>query len=818
MAIKKVFSLSFTGVFLFTCAAAQVTISGRIMDSVTLQPVAFANLSLEDGRTGTTTEIEGNFSLAIPSGYTGNIDISHVSYQKRILPLFYFQTHSDIFLQPAATQLQEVGIVASRLENPAFAIIRKAVDRKRENDPANLRSYQYISYSKFLITMSESSKKTDSLIQTLRARTDTVKLKRGQKRLLTFDSIANTTHFFLSESITEKQVINPDKEKEKLLALQVSGYKSPLFTNVATDYQPFSFYKDNISLLGKDFVNPISRGTFSRYDFALSDTTYLGQDTVYIIQFRPRERKLFNALQGVVSICTDGFAVKNVIASSADSTMLTTIRIQQNYDKVDGHWFPVQLNTDLDFHDYKVFGRHLIAQHRSFIKEIKINPPLQRSSFGDITTELTLPKASENKSVLDHYRNNRLDKKEIRTYTLLDSVMRKVGWIDKVIEAVVTETAPLGPFELNLNSVLKFNRYERFRLGAGLYTSSRFSKWLRLGGYAGYGFRDEQWKYGGEMKFNFNLNKDFFLRFSYAKDIYETGSSHLSREGQLIGSESFRIWRSYQYDRIESYKSEVGYRILPDVHASLFISRNEIQPTYDYQLLFNNALINHFLIAESGLTLRYIHGEHYMSLRGKKVFLGQRFPVFTFAIARAIPALDAQNFNYTRFDFTAKHQIKHRYGGKTNLFLAAGWLNGLAPYGKLYNGRGSSAARMVVDGYFQTMGLYEFTATQYASVFLNHNFGNVLLNKKLSKPEFVLYQNMGIGQLENKEAHTGPALQDFNKGFLESGIGLNNILRANYVNVAYWGFGGAVFYRYGPYQFAQPNDNVFWRLTVQLGF
>jgi len=229
-------------------------------------------------------------------------------------------------------------------------------------------------------------------------------------------------------------------------------------------------------------------------------------------------------------------------------------------------------------------------------------------------------------------------------------------------------------------------------------------------------------------------------------------------------------------------------------------------------------LISHFLIAETGLALRYVHGENYMSLRGKKIFLGQRFPVFTFSFVQAIPAFDAQNFNYTRFDFTAKHQIKHRYGGKTNLFFASGWLNGLAPYGKLYNGRGSSAAYMFVDGYFTTMGLYEFTTTRYASLFLNHNVGNVLLNKKISKPELVFYQNMGIGQLENQGAHTGVTLQDFSKGYIESGIGLNNILRARYVNIAYWGFGGAVFYRYGSYQFAQPSDNLFWRLTVQFGF
>ncbi len=810
--------LTAIGFFVCSLASGQQLIRGKIIDSLSLQPVAFANLSLEDGKSGTTTEIEGNFSLTIPQGYTGLVYITHVSYQTRILPLSYLKNNQIIAVLPGSTQLMEVVVTGTKEENPAFRIIRQAIAHKKDHNPANLKSYQYISYNKFLVTMSGSSRRTDSIIQKLKARPDTVKLKKNQKRLLSFDSLLQTTHLFLSESVTEKQVVNPDKEKEKLLALQVSGFKSPLFTNVATDYQPFSFYKDNISLLGKDYVNPINKGTFSRYDFYLADTTYYNSDTVFIIKYQPKKGTFFNGLTGMLSICTDGFAIKNVIASSSDSLAYIGMRIQQNYEKVDGHWFPMQLNTDMVFRKYRFGGRTMIAQHRSFFKEIKINPTLNNSSFGDVKVELTLPKAEENKTTLDHFRNFELDKKEIRTYSYEDSVMRKVRWLDKGIEALVTQAIPIGFLDLDLSKISRFNRFESTRLGAGLYTNDRLSRWLRVGGYAGYGFRDEQWKYGGEVKFNFNQNKDLFLRLSYAKDIYETGSSHINREGQLPGSENLRIWVSSQYDRIEYYKGEIGYRLMPDVHASVFVSRNQIQPTYNYQLLFNNELTNNFLIAETGITLRYVHSESYMSLRGKKVFLGQLFPVVTFSFAQAGPWFNTQNFNYTRFDFSAKQLFKHRNGNKTRFFLAAGWVNGLAPYGKLYNGRGASSTSYLVDDYFQTMGMYEFTASKYVSLFLNHNFGNVLLNKKFSKPELMIYHNIGIGQLENQNAHQGLVLQSFDKGFIESGIGLNNIIRANYYRVAYWGFGGAIFYRYGPYQFVKTDNNVFARLTFNLTF
>ncbi len=809
--------LTLFGILLILPATSQIVIRGRLIDSLSRRPIAFANLTLSDGRSGTTSEIEGNFSLSIPPGYTDSIYISHVSYRRRVASLNYLQNHAVISLRPGATQLREVEVSATKLENPAFEIIRKAILHKKENDPASLKSYDYKAYNKFLATMSEPSEKTDSIVAALKIKRDTIKLKRSQRQFLFTDSLARKTDFFLSESVTEKEVLNPGKVKEKLLALKVSGFKSPLFTNVATDYQPFAFYDDNINLLGKDFINPVSKGTFSRYDFLLSDTSYLGKDTVFIIQFQPKHNKLFNGLSGVISICTDGFAIKNVIASSSDSLAQTALRIQQNYKKIEGHWFPIQINTDLDFKNMLLAGRHIIVQHRSYFEDIRINPELSNKEFGDIMIDLSVPKPKENQLILDRYRHNPLTIKEARAYTFMDSAMRKIIWMDRILEAVATQSARLGPVELDLTRISKINNYERLRLGAGLYTSTRFSKWLRFGGYAGYGIRDEKWKYGGEMRFNFNLNKDFYLRFLYSKDIYETGSSHENHEGQQLGSETIRFYVASQFDHIEQYKSEIGFRLMRDVHASLFVSRNEIRPTYAYNLLFNNELINTFLIGETGIAFRYVRKENYMGFQGKKIFLGQQFPVFTLSFVQAAPIANTQNFTYSRVDFASKVQIKHRYGGKTRLFFTSGYLNGLAPYGKLYNGRGASSSSYVVENYFQTMGLYEFTATKYASLFLSHNVGNVLINKKYSKPELLLFHNMGIGQLGNPKVQTGLTLQSFGKGYFESGLGLNNIFRVNYANVAYWGFGGAVFYRYGPYQLPSPSNNLFWRVTFSIG-
>ena len=792
---------------------AQSLVSGKVIDSLSLEPIAFANITLEDGKHGTTSNTEGNFSLLVPAGYTGRYYFSHVSYKKN--KLFLDPKNSTVKLQPSSTLLGELTFVAE--ENPAWKVIRKAIANKNINNPKKgLSSYQYIAYNKFLVTTNEPDKKTDSLIERLVHVPDTVTLTANEKYMLHFDSLASMSHLFLSESVTEKKVINPEKEKEKLLALHVSGYKSPLFTNVATDYQPFSFYEDVIFLLGKDYLNPISKGTFSAYNFYLIDTTYHGADSVYIIQFEPRPGKDFNSLSGMISISTDGFAIKNVIASTTDPTELTGIRIQQNYEKIDGHWFPVELNTDLDFHEYDLYGRTIRAQHRTFLKEIRINPSLDRKEFGDFEVELSAPQKDQNAALLSQYQNSPLTTKELKTYQVMDSVMRKIRWLDQGLEALVARALPAGPVDIDLSKIMMNNRYETVRLGGGLLTNDRFSKVVKLGGYYGFGFRDKQSKYGGELRLSFNQNKDFFVRFSSIHDIYETGSFHRIHEGQFPGNEVYRIWTSSRYDKLNSYKAELGYRLFQDLHTMISIANIVIRPAYDYNLTLNGELKYRFDITEAGLAIRYVRDESYMSLRGRKIFLSQQFPVITASIAKAIGLFGANDFHYSRYDFSLKHQIRHRKLGNTKLSLAAGLLNGIAPYGQLYNGRGARSTSFVVDDYFQTMGLYEFAATQFASVFVHHNFGNVLIHESFSKPELLVFHNMGIGALRHPEVHRGLALQSMDKGYVESGIGIANLLRKKYLKIGYIGLGASVFYRYGPYQLPGQKDNFVYR--INLGF
>ena len=117
---------------------AQAVISGKVIDSLSHEPIAFANITLEDGRRGTTSNIEGNFKLSVPAGYSGLFYFSHVSYRKAKLHLG--PEYNIIALQSSATVLNELTFVAE--ENPAWQVVRQAIANKNKNSPKSLTSYQ----------------------------------------------------------------------------------------------------------------------------------------------------------------------------------------------------------------------------------------------------------------------------------------------------------------------------------------------------------------------------------------------------------------------------------------------------------------------------------------------------------------------------------------------------------------------------------------------------------------------------------------------------------------------------------------------------
>ena len=74
-------------VFSSSLFAQEVRLSGTVQDAATQQPIPGANVLIEETRQGTITDVDGNFSLNVPSGTNPTLAVSFIGYQTITQPV-----------------------------------------------------------------------------------------------------------------------------------------------------------------------------------------------------------------------------------------------------------------------------------------------------------------------------------------------------------------------------------------------------------------------------------------------------------------------------------------------------------------------------------------------------------------------------------------------------------------------------------------------------------------------------------------------------------------------------------------------------------
>ncbi len=811
-----------TVVYLFLSANAYASyfVEGKVIDRVTKEPLAFVSIVIKGTQTVAYSNIEGKFRISSETPVTALV-FSYVGYRRVELaadagnPLL-------IMMDAVDHQLNEVSIVAG--ENPAHRIIRRASQNREFHNPEQIKAYTCTIYSKTCYDLVKHPGTKDSLKpDSLKAPGITGKADTSARDNINFlDRLIDQSHVFMLESVYERNYLAPGRLNETVLATKASGLKNPSFSTSATDLQPFSFYDDLFHMLDKDYLNPIAAGSTSKYFFQLEDTLYQGPDSVYIISFRPLKGKNFNGLQGLLYINTNGYAIQNVIASPYDKGLLE-LKIQQQYQFADNRqWFPQQLNYELYFRNYpsKDIGMKLTG--KSFVKEVKLNPALRKRDFGFATVTMEPEAAFHDSAYWNANRQDTLDAKEQLTYHLLDSLGAELHFDRKLktLEALTTAQLPVSVFNIDLNRLLRFNDYETVRLGFGAHTNDRLSRWFSVGGYAGYGFRDKVIKYGGDAKLNFKKNsKDYYLQYSYSDDIEEPGNP-----GYFYTTVSLtRNLLAYRMDHVIRQEVCLNLRALNYLTMNMALSRNQRTPTYPYTFyedVFSSPQAPVFNSTELRIKGRYAYQEKLVQSFGQMISSGSTYPILHFAYTNGFKTPGYGDYRFNKLSVGIEKTVTMKMLGKTNLLVEGGKLEGIVPYPYLFQGKGS----FTKDGYlfvrhtFQTMGLYEFLSDEYVNVFLSHNFGSLLFKTEKFRPEILVFTNVGYGALRDSSRHRDLDFKTMEKGYYESGLMINNIIRANYFNVCYLGLGGGAFMRYGAYAYPKWEDNMAYKFSLTVTF
>lgn len=787
----------------------QVEISGVVVHEKTRAPLPFVNVVIKETRQGLATDIEGRFKIACLPGQT--VEFRYVGYHPVNITPFVSSASLVIGLTEKVTELNEVIIRPG--DNPALKIIRRVIANRYQNDPENFSSFIYNSYNKFSCAFEPVEGYS--------------KLGKDSVRIKTF--VENNVAF-VSESYTEKKYERPNRHKEVVLGNRFSGIKDPFFAFLATDFQPFGFYKEIIPLLGKNYLNPIGSGSLDRYDYTLMDTIYHEPDSVFVINFQPLQGKSFDGLKGQLYISTDGYAIEHVLARPDDDHLLMESRIQQKYEKHDGHWFPVVLNSELIFTEYRIQGIRPYYYSRSYLSNIRIGPEINKKDFDLLNVSFDRQANSQPDDFWDSHRLDQLSKKESNTYKRYDSLgtkLKSLNTMMKFAEGLLVGKFRAGGFYLPVEHLFRFNQYEGLRMGLGLQTGESISRLFSLEGYGAYGLKDKALKYGAAVRINMNERTDAFFRVSYLKDVMEPGVPGFMKGPALNGGESFRRWLTARMDSVYQLRGEFSFRPFPFSRVQVYLEEQRRNPAYPYQYQTpsdTTIRLKEFTSASIGLQWRYAFRESFTQIGNSRIVTNTANPQLQMAVSRSIAGLLDGQYDFTKIEVRFDHNINWSAGGKTIYELTGGFSWGQIPYPFLYNGKGTLYENTLSQGifihnYFQAMGLYEFASDEYACLFLEHNLGRLAgTRSEYFRPELTLVQNIGWGSLKNRALHQQVSFKTMEKGYYETGIMITNILRFRYISLLHFGLGGGVFYRYGPNALSTSSENTVWKLFMSVSF
>lgn len=807
--------------------AQEVYFTGRVLDSLTREPLAFVSIVYDQTGRGVVTNLEGNFRIPRSAGVTF-LKLRYVGYRDRTIPVSALrkQTGSVIMMTPQPYDIGEVKVYPT--ENPAHRIIRRASENRNRNSPES-GPFSYISYDKLVFGLEPDTARTvapDSIPSLPFDLPDTLKYGMDQKGRIDVQRFIDKQYLFMMETVGSRKFLTPEKNREEIIASRVSGISQPSFVVMARQFQSFSFYDNFITIANRQFLNPIASGSTDKYFFLIQDTLFTDRsDTVFIISFRPYKGRNFDGMKGVLYINSNGYALQNVIAEAYEQKDdFLKVSIQQQYDFVnDTRWFPVLINTTIFFSNIQPgaqFGNmRLVGTGKSTIVNINFNPVFSPNEFSNVAIDVRPDAHRQSEDTWNAYRTDSLNARERETYRVIDSI-GKAEHLDRTMtsfETLLTGSLPGRYFSFDLRRFIGYNTYEGFRFGAGGQTTREISKFFTLGGYLAYSLRDKAFKYSGSLTLNLLPKHEIALTMAYRDDVRESGGIRFHEPWNISGSAFVRDYMIEVMDISREAEAALGFRAVKYLTTQLYVSRGYYTPTngYGYSLGDTNPqlMLTAFHISEAGLRLRYAYGETFFKTpRGNQFSMGTKYPVVCVNLTRGGNAWYG-DFNFWRMEFKLTKIFQTKSFGDSRIALVGGRVTGEVPYSRLYAALASyKPFTLESEQSFGTMRLNEFLSDRFVGLFFKQDFGKLLFKPRGKfQPEIALVHNLGFGTLSDTGHHENITWKTFEKGYFEGGLLINNIFR---VQLLQYGLG--VMYRYGPYAYPKTIDNFAFKMTLQI--
>ena len=562
--------LLFLSIFIFhfsLCAAQEVTsLQGVVVDADTGEKLPFVQIYFikpaSEGslatQYGTTSDLDGSFSLSNPAGYT-TINFQMVGFKTEMYTLRTGQQKKNIKikLKPDVYGLQDIVVTPKhqkqkyrRKENPAVELIKNVIAHKDSSQIKSSDRYTASTYHRMSFAIDNF----------------TPDFKKGiWRHLQLMEKYIDTTGVYPSLTVSIRENLGheyyqrkPHREKKVIERKRIFGLESVLSTqsleeNMTAVFTDVDIYDDNMNLLFNRFVSPVSSAlAVSYYQYYIMDTIMMDGDSVIDLAFVPVNSESYS-FTGHLYIMNDStYKIKKYainIPPHINLNFVSHYSVEHEYKKLDnGLWAPDRTNTYCKFYltnRKKTILARQTKLYTGFDFESEINKVVFTNRIPEDTVKRDSTSISADFRYWDEHRPEPLSQYEGAVVDMVNefktnSTFNSLIMLADALSTEYVQTVPSSRFGDSkwdfgpIYNTISWNKLEGVRLRIGGQTTANLHRQLFFSGYVAFGTTDLLPKYNATLMWSFNKKR--YHMYEKLRDFIAVSAQYdVEQPGQQTG-------------------------------------------------------------------------------------------------------------------------------------------------------------------------------------------------------------------------------------------------------------------------------------------
>ena len=819
--------------------AQRTSISGTVVDADTGETLPFVqiyflksttNKGMIPSEIGTTSDLDGNFSISNTSGYN-TLHFQMLGYKTEMLTLRKGQNRKDVKIKmsPDVYGLQDIVVTPKnrkrdykRKGNPAVELIKNVIANKEKHCVQTADYYTAKTYSRMSFAL------------------DNIKVnweKPFWKNFTFVKKYIDTTGVYPSVTVSLREHINeeyyqrkPHREKKILQKKRIFGIEDLVSSgsfqeNINAIFRDVEINDNSMNLLFNRFVSPLSSTlAVTFYQYYIMDTIMVDGYPCIDLAFVPVNSESYGFTGHLYIVNDSTFRLKRYainVPPDIHLNFVSNYSVEHSYKQLpNGLWAPDRTTTYAKFYILNN-KRGMLARQTKIYTDWDLETPIPKQTFSALkadeveTNDSTAQRFGA--AAWDTLRPEPLTKYENSVYELVQEATsnQKIASMIAAVNAITTEfiaTTPARDMDLSkfdigpIYQFVSWNMLEGVRVRVGGASTAKLHDQFFFRGYLAFGTKDLRPKYNATFIYTFDKHKNqpydgirHHLQLSAQYDVEEPGqlTDVIRRDHILMSiptSKPTMGFNQYVFHAKLEYMKE--WRNKFSIRTSFDFMNNEAAGALKYERVnwamnpdsswnFNTTGIPSYRNYEGCIEFRYSPGSRvYIDRMGIESPFAMDKDAPTVQLTHYVGYLDdryhgGNGFIYNRTEAMFDQRFWFSAFGHLDLRVQTGMIWQKVPFTKLYIPN-TSTSIFLAQRAFNLMKPMEFLMDQYVALFATYYFKGWILNRIPGLNKLKLRGVVSVAAIYG-------GLSKKNNPFLETGTGLYEFPQdATFDDSGYW--------------------------------